>query len=450
MALKKLLSLLVAIFTISAPARAQQADSASAPAEVLTLEQAISEASQNNRQIKIAYQNVLAANDQILAVRTQRYPQFNVQLTGSGFLTPVTVNFPSGAFGTVGGTPVPNGVAKVTTDPRFSGMSLAQAYQPLSQLWNIHLNLGSLDLNKKLTQEETRQERQQIVVNVKSAYYSLLQTQSALDAAEANLKSLVELDRVTVANVQQQNALQYQSTGVKVQVAQAELQIVTLQDTLATQKENLNNLMGRDIRTDFRIAGVPEALPEESSLQLARETALSQRTEVRQAKIKIDLAVYSRRIEKAQYIPQVGIQYMYFSPFSIQGLPQNINVLGINLKWDIYDWGYKKHILEEKSRGVVQSQLNLTETQSQVVIDLDNNWRKLREARANLKVAQLAQQAESEKLATVLEQYKTGDVLLSTALQEKATMAQADAQYQQALAQFWTARANFEKSLGED
>jgi hypothetical protein len=34
--------------------------------------------------------------------------------------------------------------------------------------------------------------------------------------------------------------------------------------------------------------------------------------------------------------------------------------------------------------------------------------------------------------------------------QERATMAQLAAQYQQALDAFWTARANFEKSLGED
>jgi outer membrane protein TolC len=250
--------------------------------------------------------------------------------------------------------------------------------------------------------------------------------------------------------LQEKTALPYQSTGVKAQLAQAELQVITLQDTLETQKENLNDLMGRDIRTEFQLGGVPEALPEEQDLELARKTALANRTEIRQAQFKIDQAVYARRMQKAQYIPEVGIQYLFFSPFTIQGFPSAVNSLGISLKWDVYDWGYKRHLMDEKQRNIEQSQLNLTETQSQVVIDLDNRFRKLREARAGLKVAQLGEDAEKQKLQVVMEQYKQKATLLSTLQTEQANMAQAEAQYQQALSTFWSARSEFEKSLGED
>ena len=81
-----------------------------APAEspaVLTLETALAEAQQSNRLIKIAGQSVLYSNDEILAAKTQRYPQFNVQLSGSGLLTPISVTVPKDSFGMVGGSPVP-------------------------------------------------------------------------------------------------------------------------------------------------------------------------------------------------------------------------------------------------------------------------------------------------------------------------------------------------------
>ena len=423
----------------------------SAPAgEILTLDQAIALAQKDNRQIKISLQNVLYTNDQILAARAQRYPQFNVQLTGGSLLTPVNVPFPRGVFGNVGGTPVPNSTVLLTTNPGLAGMAVAGAYQPLSQLYNIHLNIEALQVGKKLAEEQTRQQRQQIINNVKDAYYSLLQTQSALDAAEESVKSLHELDRTTDEYLKEKTVLPYQSTGVKAQLAQAELQFMTLQDTLQTQRENLNVLLARDIRTNFRPGGVPEELPEEQDLEAARQKALDNRTEIRQAKLKIDQAFYARRLQKAQYIPEIGIQYLFFSPFSIQGLPQNVNHLGVNLKWDLYDWGYKKHLLDEKQRATEQSTLNLAETQNQVAVDLGNRFRKLREARANVKVAQLAQQAEREKLEVLLEQYKQKAALLSNVLSEQANMAQANAQYQQAVAVFWTARSDFEKSLGED
>jgi outer membrane protein TolC len=417
---------------------------------VLTLESALEQAQQNNRLIAISKQSVLFGNDEILAARTQRYPHFNVQLMGSSLLTAVEVHIPRGVFGNVGNTPVPSTNSIITTEPKLSALSLIQVVQPLSKLYDAHLNIGLLQVGKKLNQEQERQQRQQTSVSVKQAYYGLLQTQSALEAAQENLNALREVDRTTEQYVQEKAALPYQGAGVKVQVAQAELQIVTLQDTMETQKENLNNLMGRDIRTDFRVSGIPEALPEEQNLEIARQNAMANRTEIHQAQFKIDQALFARRLQKAQYIPEISAEYLFFSPFTVQGLPDKINSLGISFKWDLYDWGYKRHLLDEKQRNIEQSRLNLTETQSQVVIDLDNRFRKLREARASLKVAQLAQEAEKQKLQVVLEQYKQKATLLSTLQTEQANMEQSAAQYQEALANFWSARAEFERSLGED
>jgi outer membrane protein TolC len=414
------------------------------------LASAIAEAQQNNREIKISNQNVLYANDEILAARTQRYPHFNVQISGSYLLTAVHVHIPEGVFGKVGTTPVPNANSVITTSPSASALTFIQVVQPLSKLYDVHLNVALLKVGKQLSQEELRQERQEITNSVKSAYYSLLQSQSALGSARENVQALREVDRTTEEYVQQKAALPYQSTGVKVQLAQAELQVTTLEDTIETQKENLNNLMGRDIREDFRLSGVPDAIPEEQDLELARQTALASRTEIRQAQFKVEQAVFSRRLEKAQYIPEIGVQYLFFSPFTVSGLPSNINSLGISLKWDVFDWGQKRHLMDEKQRNIEQSHLSLTETQSQVVIDVDNRFRKLREARASLKVAQLGEDAEKQKLQVVLEQFKQKATLLSNLQTEQANMAQATAQYQQALSTFWTARADFEKSLGED
>ena len=341
---------------------------------MLTLESAIAEAQQNNRLIKISNQNVLFANDEILAARTQSYPHFNVHISGSSLLTAVHINIPEGVFGKVGTTPVPSTNSVITTGPRLSAMSYVEVVQPLTKLYDVHLNVQLLKVGKQPSQEELRQQRQEITNSVKSAYYSLLQAQSALEAARESVQALREVDRTTEEYVRQKAALGYQSAGVKVQLAQAELQVTTLEDTIETQKENLNNLMGRDIREDFRLSGVPDALPEEQNLELARQTALGSRTEIRQAQFKIDQAVYARRLQKAQYIPEIGIQYLFFSPFTVSGLPTNINSLGVSLKWDLYDWGQKRHLLDEKDRNIEQGHLNLTETQSQVVIDLDNRF----------------------------------------------------------------------------
>jgi outer membrane protein len=436
-------------------AGAQDATSAASAtgnsAETLTLEQAVAIGQSNNRQIKIAYQSVLQANDEILAAKSQRLPQFSLYLLGSQLLTPVSFEFQQGILGTVNGSPVPSQTTKITTGTTASALVSGQAIQPLSQLYRLNLNVHLQQTGKKLQEETLRQQRQQVTDSVKTAYYNLLQLESGIEATEESIKSYQELDRTTVEYVSQKTALEYQSLGVKAQLAQSQLDLVTLQDNYATQKENLNVLLGRDIRTDFRVSGVPAALPEEMNLAAAQDRALKNRSEIRQAQLKNEQAIFAERIQKSKYIPDVGAAFTYFSPFTSSSfVPRNITSVGFLLTWDVWDWGYKKHVLDEKRHTTEQSRLNISETESQVLVDVDNHFRKLREARAKLSVAQLGKDAEKEKLRVVLEQYKQKAALLSTALQEQSNWSQAVTNYQQALAGFWTARADFEKSLGED
>jgi len=418
--------------------------------ETLTLERALALAQENNLQIKIAVKEVEKARDQLLALRTNRLPQFDFYFLGSYLLTPISIEFNQGAFGYVDGTPVPPENKTITTNPKPSATIIAQVKQPLSQLYRINLGIGEQAVSLKLQQEILRSQKQSVTNSVKQTYYSLVQTGSGIEAMQENVTALEELDRTTDQYLAQKAVLSYQSLGVKVQLAQAQAQLVTLQDTFATQEESLNSVLNRDVRTEFNVTAVPDELPEESDISAARTAALQNRTEIRQAMLKIDQANYDARAEKALYIPEVSAAFNYFSPFTIEGFPKNIASAGFLVQWDVFDWGYKRHILEQKRRTVDETRLNLDQTQSQVIVDVDNQYRKLREARANLRVAQLQRDAEKEKLRVVLEEYQQKAALLSTAQQEQATWAQTSAQYSQALAAFWTARANFEKSMGQD
>jgi hypothetical protein len=49
-----------------------------------------------------------------------------------------------------------------------------------------------------------------------------------------------------------------------------------------------------------------------------------------------------------------------------------------------------------------------------------------------------------------MDQYKQKAALLTNVLTEQTNMSQTNAQYNQSVAAFWTARSDFEKSLGAD
>lgn len=440
--------LVALLFLTGSAGRAQEA--AETKGEVLTLERAIALAEQDNRQIKIAFQEVEKANAGVSASRTQRLPQFNIDFLGSELLVPLKFGFDKGVLGNVNGSPVPSSNVDVTMPRRPFAFFAGRATQPLSQLYQINLTIHEQETAAKLASETLRFQRQQTIHEVRSEYYTLLQTQSAIEEAEATTKVYQELDRTTDQYLQERTVLKYQSLNVKAQLAKSELDLMSLQDTLASEKEKFSALLGRDVLADFSVGGIPDETEDEIDIAAARKHALDNRSEIRQASLKIEAAQYQEREQKSRYIPDVSLSFNYFSFFNSQVLPRNVVAAGVLVNWDVFDWGYKRHLLEQRKHDTEESRVNLTEAQTQVVVDVDARFRTLKEARARLKVAQLAQEAEKEKLRVVLEQYQQKAALLTGALEEQAAQAQANTNYQQALTAFWTARADFERSLGED
>jgi outer membrane protein TolC len=67
-----------------------------------------------------------------------------------------------------------------------------------------------------------------------------------------------------------------------------------------------------------------------------------------------------------------------------------------------------------------------------------------------VRVARLAQTAARANVQMVAYKYRLEAVLLKDVLHAQASLADADSDYQNALLTFWTAKADFEKALGED
>jgi len=92
----------------------------------------------------------------------------------------------------------------------------------------------------------------------------------------------------------------------------------------------------------------------------------------------------------------------------------------------------------------------MKEAESQVLVEVDGNFRKVTEARALLRVIELAQQASEEKVRTAMRRYSQQATLLKDVLEAQATLADALDQYQRTLMSYWTAKADLDKAVGDD
>jgi len=417
--------------------------SSSASDEVLTLDQAIALALRENHSVRDAELEAGKSLDALAASRTNRLPSMNVfALSTEQFFKPQGIGniFPGvGPFFSIGIPRRPHA--------SFAGLIL----QPLSQQYRLGLDVKQAKLAQDTERERLRLVKQSTIDSVKQAYYGILQTQSALESIQEAITSYHELDRVTINQVTQQVSLKNASLEVKTRLAKAEYEAINLSNDLATKKEQLNDLLGRDVRTDFRLTPIRGVSGFPADLKGARNRALEQRPEIREARLKIKQAEVDRRIKKSEYIPDVSAGFIYVGFRNFDDIiPKNFANAGVAIKWEVFDWGRKRDELAEKDKTIRQAQERLREAEDRVLIDVGDKFRKLQQTRQALVVAQLAEETARETLRINTSQYKLTAALLSDVLQSQSTLAEANHQFQQALLGYWTAQAEFEKALGED
>jgi len=383
----------ILLVAIALPVAAQQ-DSIH-PGRPLSLDAAVSLAMTNNRQVKRTALDVEKAQDEVAATRTQRLPNFSLYVLESELLTRLNFQFPEGTFGTYPGIgPIPAHNTTISTPLRPTTYIFGRTVQPLSRLYRIGLGVQAGEVSVELAREVLRQQQQAVPDQVKQDYYAILQTESALEAANQVVKFYTELNELTERYLAQEAVLKSDVLNVKTQLAKSKYEVVRLEDALQSQQEDLNELLGRDLSTEFAVEAVPELPSYEMNLAEARQRALEQRPEIREARLKQRQAQLDERAQRAESIPGVSLAFNYLSPFNVNFVPKNIVSAGFMIDWDVWDWGRKRKELAEKVLTVRQAELGEREAEQQVLVEVGAKFRKLSESRALVEVDQLARQTE--------------------------------------------------------
>ena len=420
------------------------------PQETLTLDKAVAAALKNNRLVRAAELEVEKADDAVEMARTYRLPQFSFRLYELQFLTKSNFLFPGGVFGSFPGIgPIPPVATPVNIARRPASIPYFQATQPITQLRRVKLGVELQRLSRLISQEKLREQQHEITNQVKTTYYNLLQAQSGLEATEESLKLFKELDRVSNQALLQQVVLRGDMLEAQAGVAKTELDMVVLRNTSSTLKEKLNELMGRDLSTDFTVRGALDPEAYEMDLAAVRARAMEQRPELREARLKKQQAELDYRSKKTEYIPDVSLIFTYLSPFNVDVVPKNITAAGFSLSWDVFDFGRKKHDLLSKSHTIEQASAGIDETAAQILLDVGNRYRKLDEARQQLRVTTLARDVAQERVRVGLNRYEQQAVILKDVLQLQTSLAETSYKYSESLLAYWTARAELEKAMGE-
>jgi outer membrane protein TolC len=418
----------------------------------LTLEQAVDQAVANNSSLKTASLETVRAADDLAANRTRRFATTQVVGLGAQLVTKPSVTFPAGALGVysvTGPIPATNQTVEIARKP--AGTVNISVAQPLSTQYQLHLQLKALELGVDGSRQDQQKTRLEVVDQVRRAYYAVVEAQSALDSLQASLPYYQESHRLALENRGKETILESSLLNADAQLLKIQNAISDANDRVASAGEQLNDLMGRDIHTQFRVAAIGDADAGLDALEGMEARALQNRPDVKKAKLQVQQADYDARAKKAEYIPDVSLAFDYSTTANYENiLPSNLGTVGLALRWEPWDWGRKHHEYEEKRAKEEQAKVGVDATERAVLLEVRNAYRQLENTRRQLTLSDASARAARQRLKEVQEQVKHEAVLNRDLYQAQSDLASADSQQQQALTAFWKARADLKKTIGEE
>ena len=450
-------NLVIIVFVCAAalPARAlaQESPESSPNAEgpVLTLENAVSLATSHNRLVTDSVLEAEKYEFRVNVARSKRLPQFQFAVLAGQSLHAVNSTFPAAAFGTFPGIgPIPATEATVRTPARLTSVITGAIDVPLLQQHKIGLSIGATRVASDIALEGVRAQRQKIAAEVRSAYFKLVAAQLALDAGREGVRTLEEAQRVTAQYSIQQIVLRAEALEVDARLAKARYELSVAENGLTTQREHLNQLLGRDLTTPFQVETMPEDAATALTLDAARQRAAESRPEIRQADLRERQAEYDRRLAKAESIPDLSVSLRYQGNHNFDVIPANITTAGLYLTWEPFDWGRRRNNVAEKVKAVAQADNSAQETRAQVDVEIGAKYRKWQEAALLLKAARIDHEATVEQVRVTTNRYKEQAALVRDLLQAQARSTEAKFQYQDALASYWSALADLRRAMGDE
>ena len=420
-------------------------------APLLTLEEAVSIALNGNRLVKNSALEARKFDFRVSTAKTQRLPQLQLNVLGGELMHSFDFTFDQGSFGTYPGVgPIPGTQAKIRQAVKFTTYTTGSIDEPITQQYKIGLAIHATDLGRQIAKEDVRAERQKIAAEVRSAYFDLVATQAGVEAARQVLTTMEEAQRLTLRYVAEKTVLRGDSLEVDARLAKAKYDLSVAENGLSTQRESLNQLLGRDLAVQFRVDPLPETEAADLPLDVARQRATESRPEIREAMLKEKQAEYDKRIAKAAYIPDLSVSMRYQGIDNVKVLPANVGSVGFYLSWEPFDWGRRRNNIAEKAKTVEQARNGIQETQTKIAVEVGAKYRKWQEAALLLKASRVGHEAAAEQLRVTGNKYKEQAALVNDLLQAQARSTETEFQYQQALSSYWGAMAELHRVMGEE
>jgi len=194
----------------------------------------------------------------------------------------------------------------------------------------------------------------------------------------------------------------------------------------------LNDLLG--LPGDALLEVTKEGLPEmtEPLKDQAYQEARLNNGELRAARGTLEKSLHAVRAAKYEYIPDVTIYAKHAYQNGAAFLEDQIGILGVELSWNIFDWGKRKGEVGQRLAQRSQAEENLSRIDKRIGIEIDKALRKLERSKKMVDVTREALSLSSENVRLSENRLRAGTVTAAKHAEAVATLKKAEMEELQA------------------
>jgi outer membrane protein TolC len=288
----------------------------------------------------------------------------------------------------------------------------------------------------------------QIAVQVHTLYFGILIAQLQKQAAEQQAAFAGENLRESEEDVRNGSALNVSAIQSRAGLLEGQQSVLTAELQLSDLTAELNDLLGLPIDTRLLLDPAVPASLEEHPREEYVKTAWSGNPEILAAEETIRKASAGVTAARSAYIPDVTAyardSYQNGVPFVVH----NFGTFGVNLDWNVFDFGKRRAALRERETQLAEAEENLKRLKEEVAVRIEKSYNKLERTRHMVQVADqvVKLRREGERLAQ--NRLIQGVALVSEHREATAETYKAQAAYLQATLGYLLAGAELEREAG--
>ena len=330
------------------------------------------------------------------------------------------------------------------TQPIFKGFSLINQYKIAD------LGLDAAEFNEKVI-------RQDVILDAKNAYYSVLKAQKLLGVAE---------QRVTQIAAQKEVAENFYEVGMsplndlleaQASLANARQDFIVAKNNFEIAKSQFNIVLRRRVNAPVTIQDILDYEPFVYDVEYCLSAARENRLEITVADLEVEIAEKEVKLARKDYFPSVNLTGRYtrvgdeYDVNGGEGISDSVSWdIQATAQWNFWEWGRTTFGIREKLHRLSQAQYLRSEIQDNIDLEVKTAYLRTKESEKNIITVEKAIEQAKENFRINQERFKEQVATTTDVLDAQTLLSDTLTNYFNALYDFKISKATLYRTMGQE